>query len=225
MDDRERRGFEMFGRVQDFGAESAGDFPAGTLGNELFGTLNTAVADMERQLAAQSSGAGDARRGTVSKSAARRALRDDLDEISRTARAMAFESPGLDEKFRLPRPLNDQVLLTTARSFAADAVALKDSFIRHELPADFLEDLAADIAEFEAGDEDQNLGREDQVSAGAAFDDAYDKAMNAVRRLRVLVRNKYRNNAAKLAAWERASHIERTPRQKTAPPAQTPPQA
>lgn len=212
MDDKERSCNEMFQRVEDFGTARTADFPPASLGHELFAIVSAAIADFDKHSAAQSSGASDARRSTNVKDDARTALREDLDQMSRTTRAMAFEAKGLDEKFRLPRYLNDQKLLETARAFAADAVAYKDLFIRYEMPADFLEDLAADIAAFEAASQSQNTGMENQVAASAAVDTAREQGMNAVRRLDAVVRNKYRNDPATLAAWERARHIERRKR-------------
>jgi hypothetical protein len=223
MDDKERSCNEMFQRVEDFGTARTADFPAGSLGKELFALVSAAIADFDRHSAAQSSGASDARRSTSNKDGARTALREDLDDISRTARAMAFEVDGLDVKFRLPRYLNDQKLRETAMAFAADAIAFKDTFIRYAMPTDFLEDLAADIADFEAASQSQNTGIENQVAAGAAVDTTREQGMNAVRRLEAIVRNKYRNDAATLAAWEHARHIERTIRAKKATQAPTPP--
>lgn len=223
MDDKERNCNEMFQRIEDFGAARAADFPAGSLAQELLALVGVAIADFDKHSAAQSSGASDARRSTSNKDTARQALRDDLDQMSRTARAMAFEVEGLDEKFRLPRYLNDQKLLETARAWAADAVAFKEMFIRYEMPTDFLEDLAADIADFEAESQSQNTGMENQVKASAAVDTTREQGMNAVRRLDAVVRNKYANDPATLAAWERARHIERRKRAAKATPAQPTP--
>lgn len=222
MDDKERSCNEMFQRVEDFGAVRTADFPASSLGQELFALVRAAIADFDRHSSAQSSGARDARRSTSNKDAARTALREALEQISRTARAMAFEVDGLDEKFRLPRYLNDQKLRETGRAFALDAVPFKAMFIRYEMPADFLEDLAADIADFEAASQNQNFGIENQITATVAVDTAREQGMNAVRRLDAIVRNKYRNEPATLAAWERARHIERTTRSKKGATAPTP---
>jgi hypothetical protein len=222
MDDKERSCNEMFQRVEDFIAARTANFSAGSRGQELFALVSAAITDFDKHSAAQSSGASDARRGTSNKDTARTALREDLDQISQTARAMAFEVDGLDQKFRLPRYLNDQKLRETARAFAADALAFKAAFLRYEMPADFLEDLAADIAEFEGTSQHQNTGIEHQVSASVGVDTAREQGMNAVRQLDAIVRNKYRNDPATLAAWERARHIERTTRSKKSPPVPTP---
>lgn len=223
MDDTDRSYNEMFQRVEDFGAERVADFSEGSLGRELFAIVSAGIADFSKHSAAQAEGASDARRGTAIKANAREALQDDVEQMSRTTRAMAYEIKGLDDKFRLPRYLNDQQLLETGRIFAVDGVPYKAAFIRYEMPADFLESLADHIADFEAASHSQNAGMEHQVSSGTAADTTRAECMNAIRRLDVLIRNKYRHDAATLAAWERARHIERPKRPKkeqqpTSPP-------
>lgn len=218
MDDRDLRNYEMVLRVRDFGAENAADFPATTLGGELFAAINTAATELAGQIAARSSGRSAARAGTSSKSAAREALRASLEMIRRTARSMSQEMPGLADKFRIPRNMTDQELLGTARAFAADAAPLKSEFLRYAMPAGFLEDLNEHIEDFESAMGAQHTGRGHQVMATAAIDDALDGALSAVRRLDAVVRNTYHDDGAKLAAWERARHVERAARAKVPTP-------
>jgi hypothetical protein len=127
---------------------------------------------------------------------------------------MADEVPGLDDKFRLPRNNNDQQLLAAGRAAAIDAAPFSAQFIAHEMPADFLEDLAADIGDLEAAMSDQSGGIGNRVAAAAAIDDAIDRGIEVVRKLDAIVKNKYANNPATLAEWTSASHTERAPKKK-----------
>lgn len=160
----------------------------------------------------QTSSRGASSQGTMSKAAARSALREDMETISRTARAMAFDSPGLDERFRLPRGNNDQSLVSAARAFLKDAEPLKAEFIRHELPAGFLDALRDGIEEFERASASQNNNRVARVAATSAIDAAIERGIVTVRQLDVVVRNKFRDDPSTLAAWTSASHTERTTR-------------
>lgn len=226
MRDVERRTSEMFARCSEFGAAEAASFPATGLGGKLFADLKAVNVELDTHATRQSSGASSAEQGTTTKGAAREALRDDLATISRTARAMAEETPGLDDKFRLPRGrANDQTLLADARAFATDALPLKATFIEYGMPAYFLEDLDEDIADFEAALNAQSTGKRQRVAATAAIDDLIERGMNIARRLDAIVRNTFRDNPAKLAAWLSARHIERSPRRKkdAAPPPPPPP--
>jgi hypothetical protein len=228
MEDTQNRRHQMFVRVKGFGVDHTGDFAANSLGNQLFTDLSGIVTELDTHAAAEASGRGTAREGTSTRAEARDVLRDDLEAINRTARAMAEDTPGIDDKFRLPRGNNDQNLLSAARAFAADAAPLSAQFISHEMPADFLTDLNTDISNMEAAISRQAGGVGDHVSAGVAIDETIDKGMVIVRKLDAIVRNKYLNNQAVLAEWTTASHTERSPKRKTAgssppPPNTTPP--
>lgn len=218
MKDTERRRYEMLVRVRDFGTAHAAAFAAATRGGELFAALDAVVKELDGHAQAQTSGQSAASQGTTTRAVARAALRDDLEAISRTARAMAVETPGLEDRFRPPRGNNDQTLISTARAFAADALPLKADFIKNELPADFLEDLNDDIKAFEQAITGQNLSADTHVAATQAIDEAVDRGLNTVRQLDAIVRNKFTNDPATLAAWLSASHVERAPKPKKAEP-------
>jgi hypothetical protein len=210
----------MFVRVQDFGVAHTADFAASSLGKQHFTTLDGIINEIEGHSTSKASGVGLARQGTATRSQARAELFADLQAINRTARAMSDAAPGLEDKFRLPRGTNDQNLITSGRAFAADAAPLATEFIAHELPADFLEDLNGDIAALEAAISQQSSGVGDHVAANAAIDDAIDRGTELVRKLDVIVKNKYANNPGVLAEWLSASHTERAPRHKK--PTQSP---
>lgn len=225
MEDNERRRYEMFMRVREFGASRAAQFPPTTLAGELLASLNTIIQELDTHTTAQASGRSATLESSASKASARDELRRDLEAISRTARVMALSTPGLEDKFRAPRSISDQALLATARAFAADALPLKAEFIRRGLPENFLEDLAADIEDFERAITQKIQKREAQVAATAAIDDVIERGVNIARELDVIMRNKYADDAATLAAWLSSSRTERRTRRPPAPTTDTPPPA
>lgn len=227
MTDIERLISEMFARVVEYGAAEGAAFPARTLGATLFADLSAIHVELNSHAARQSSATGSVRQGTATKSEARENLREDLEAIDRTTRAMAEVMTGLDDKFRFPRgKVNDQQLLAAAQAAAADAPAWQAAFIEYGMPADFLEDLNADIVAFQAATGAQSSSRRQRVAATAAIDDLIERGMKIVRRLDAIVRNTFRDDPAKLAAWESARHVERLPRRRkeTTPQPPTPPQ-
>jgi hypothetical protein len=222
MEDRQRFKAEMIMRVVELGAAESDIFKANTLGGKLFADLNGIVTELNAHAAGQSSGRTAAAQGTTTKAGGREAVREDLEAISRTARAMAEEIPGLEDKFRLPRGnANDQTLIAAARAFAKDALSLKAKFIEYGLAEDFIEDLNEDVADFEVAVNAQAAGLRQQVTATAAIDEVIERGMKIIRRLDAIVPNTFRDNPAKLAAWQSARHVERAPRHKskiTSPP-------
>jgi hypothetical protein len=212
MREREIHNFEMLKRVDDHGEADAASFPAASLGGQLFAAISAVVEELEEYAAAQSAGGGAARSSTQEKRKARESVRRKMSAISSTADSMESEFPGAAKRFRLPRNNGDQVLINSARAFLEAATPLKEDFLRRELPATFLEDLTAAIAAFETAVNNQNLNNERRVSATAAIREAVERGVKLVRKLDPIVRNKYRDDEAKLAAWESAKHVERAPK-------------
>jgi hypothetical protein len=223
MDDQERRKSDMFTRANSFCTEHAADFAPASLAKQLFAELKTISSKLAADASSEASGRGAARQSTSGRSSAREELRADLESISRTARAMADDVPGLDDKFRVPRANNDQQLLTAARAFLADAEPLEAQFIAHEMPGDFLQDLKDDIAALETAISTQGSSRGDHVAARAEIDATIDAGAIVVRKLDAIVRNKYANNPGILAEWLSSSHTERAPKHKKQTAPTTPP--
>lgn len=219
MNDNLRRRYEMLLRVQDFGKQYAASFPPSSLGSQLFLELEVIIGEIEQLAATKEARERGSREGTVNRGEARMALRDDLETISNTARAMALSTAGLEDKFRLPRgKINDVDLLNIARAFAADALPLKDEFIRHEMPSNFLDELDAHITAFEQAIDRQQRSKRERVSATEGLGDGVERGVNKVRQIDPVVRNKFRDNPKVLSEWESASHTERGPASKTDKP-------
>jgi hypothetical protein len=202
----------MFVRVDAFHAERAQAFPADSLGSQQFAIVAETIQHLNEALTTQTSGLSSVQQATASRAEASERLRDDMQAVARTARVMAEDTPGLENKFRLPRSGSDQALLIAARAFITDAIPLKDEFLRHELHPTFIEDMQADMADLERAMGVQNTGRDTHVTATASIDSVFGRGMKAARRLDAIVRNKYRNDPATLAAWESARHVERAAR-------------
>jgi hypothetical protein len=214
MNDSENRKNQTFSRTHDFGSAHASDFGPTSLATQLFTTLGGIVSKLDGHAAKQASSRGQAREGTTTRGQAREELRADLMAINRTARAMAQDVPGINDKFRVPPVGNDQLLLNAARAFLADATPLKAEFVAHELPGDFLEDLSDDIAALEAAISHQSSGVGNAVAGRAAIEATVDEGIAVMEKLDPIMKNKYANNPAVLAEWASASHTERAPRHK-----------
>jgi hypothetical protein len=225
MDDVVRNQGTTLTRVHDFGAQNQTFFPADKLTGELMAIIDEVVGKWNLHAATHAASTSSARQGTASKTAAREALYDDLKAINSIAHVMAFKIPGLDDKFRMPRG-GDQVWLATARAFVADATPMKADFIRYGLPADFIDDLKADIAAFEQAITTRNQSLEQKAASSAVIEDAIERGMQALRELDAIMRIILRDDVAMLNAWRTASHVERVPhrrRQPQSPPAPSTP--
>jgi len=161
----------------------------------------------------QVTGIGEARQRTQTRGSTRNALRELLEAINAVARTM-----GVADRFSLSDRDNDGRLLQAARSFAANAAAMKADFIAHEMPGDFIDDLQASIGAFESDIAEHGNAIGDHVQAGVALDDAIDEGVEIVNKLDGIMRAKYASNRAVLAEWMSASHIEPAPHHNASAP-------
>ena len=164
--------------------------------------MTAAVAALSEHAAAQISGGG-----TTTREIARGALRNELDAIGMTARALAIDRPGLDDQFWLPRRGGDQTLLSAARAFLREAMPLEAEFVRHAMPADFLTQLKARIAELEEAIQEQESGKNRHVSARVGIEEALASGIEAAGRLDAIVRNRLRDDAVTKAVWARTRRV------------------
>lgn len=214
MNDRDGRTHQMFVRSREAFAQNVNDFSQAGAARQLFAELQTVIIAVEEQAAAFGSGRSEARQGTETLNEAREDLLADLFPIREAAKVM-----GLEQRFPYPPRTNDEELLQLAGIYATNALPLKAHLIAHELPPDFLEDLAADKAAFQSTSAERGNAVGDHISARQELDDALGRGVEVVRKLTSLMKVKYANNAGKLAEWTAATHVERAPkRARTKPP-------
>jgi hypothetical protein len=212
MKSKEAHILEMLIRVRQFGLTHPSNFDTGSRGRELLDVVDTSVEDMEALSATQAQHARAAKEKTTQKNVADETMRADMEAMSRTARSMARQTPGLEDKFQLPKSSRVQDWLATARAFAADAEPLKDEFIRRGMLPAFLDNFKAHISEVEETVDGWAQKSAARVSATVAVGKVAEQGREAVRELDVVVRNVFPGDDAVLAEWESASHVERAAR-------------
>ena len=232
MNDRETRRYDMFGRAKTFGQTNAADFAAGSEATKRFGNVNKIITDLDAAKANQQ------RDGTTSKAVLMDALRLDVQNVTRTARAMDQDEPGMADKFPPPKSSSDADLVTTADNILgklaaapgdspatqAAKAALVTKFVSHELPAGFVQNLKDDRAAIDSAQDSIESDDEEGVASTAAVGRLIKDGMKEVNYLDAIMHNKYARDTDKLRAWQSASHIERAPqREKKPAPTPTPP--
>jgi hypothetical protein len=221
MEDRHHRRREMFLRLKAFSNNHA-EIPPTTVWPQLVTGLDSVNADLAEQIADEESGHSVKRTGTAGRDDAREALKDLVEAIVRTARAIDETKPGFAEGYRGPSQLSDRALLDLAIGIARITPPHKADFLSHGMPADFLETLDAAIAKLQQTMTDQSEGKAGVKSAGVEIEETMDQGMSVRRRMDAVVRNVYRDNTAVLAEWETASHIEQAPKKKKGGPEEPP---
>jgi plasmid stability protein len=205
-------------------AATQGNFPPTSAGGKAIAGITIKLNEINNLETQRNINLRAAQQGTSKRSEARDALRAWLTTISNTAATIALDFPDVKDKFRIPRTnVNDQNLLGVARSFITEATPLKARFIEYDLPADFLSQFSAVIADFEQSINQQNTGKSGRSSTGLATDVTLAAAEQDLERLDTAMRNKFAGDAATLAAWESARRLQSAPKKPKAP-APPPPQ-
>jgi hypothetical protein len=228
MNDKHRRANERGQRVRVYMAANEADFLTGSKGFVLASSLEGLLAEVAALDVVRSAGARKRKQGTEGREEMRTALRRMLKTTYDTAKAIALDHPEIKGLFKPPyRGNNDQTLIAEARSAAAAAAPFAAFFTESGLPPAFFDDMRSKADGLEIAASLQPEGADEGVRANAALEDAFRRMGELIDRLDPIVRNKYRDDPAKLAAWESARRVESAPRRKSAddddPP--TPPPA
>jgi hypothetical protein len=224
MNDTQRRRFERGSRVDAFMTSNAADFPATGKGGEAAARLKAELARVASLDVAKATAAGTRQRSSTGRRDLRESLRAQVAAVCDTADVIGLDHPEVKGLFPRTRADNsDQTLIAVARSYAETAAPLKARFVEYELASDFVERLKADADGLEGQIGQQTEGTGARVNTNASIEDALGRVDDTVERLEVVVGNKYRDDPARLAAWESATHLERAPRAKRNGETPTPP--
>ena len=215
MTTEERRRHVMLTRVRQFGEAHADLFASSAVAREHFATVAAVVEEL-REHAVDTMSA--ARAGKGRKATARKALLAQLGEISRTARAIAQKTPGLDDMFHLPDSRNDQALLTAGRLFARDAEAFTGHFVAHSLPSTFIADLQQAVEAFEEAIVGRDAEQDGHAATRVTIRAALSTATAAVKQLDAIVANHLRGDPATLVVWQRDRRVGHPSRPRHADP-------
>ena len=198
-----KRVYEMLARVVVFGATHPQLFVGGTLAGELLGRIEAGVQKLSGYSASQVSGKGALKRSAADRAQARQALRDQLEAISRIARALQLP------QFWMPRDRRDSTTVDVGKAFAAHAEPLKQLFVDNQLPEDFIDRLNVAVQNLEVAIKDQTASRANRKAATGAIDQTRSDALGALQHLDPIMENLLRNDPPTLAVWQTVRRVER----------------
>jgi hypothetical protein len=146
-----------------------------------------------------------------------------LREINKIARALNKTLfPQAREQFRMPVSHSYANLGAAARSFAMHAEAMEQEFLDRGRPATFVADLRALATALDAAANGRHLGLVTQVGATAGIEGKAREAVAILRELDAIISPLIAADAAALAAWKSAVHIEKDPERSAEEPAAPP---
>ena len=186
----------------------------------LFTQLDTETNEIEAAAGRQAAGVGESGQQFDIKDVTREDLIELLTVPADAARAAEPTNPGIQERFRFNRNLNDADLLAAANSFTACDAAEEALLITFMAPATWKADLAAGAAGFDAAFSTAASAHGEKVAATAEVKEKTNKAMQTKRTIHNMVKIVFKGNAPALAAWHSASTVEKLPTKEKPP---TPP--
>jgi hypothetical protein len=203
MNSKQTKQYEMFLRVRDFGNTHGDAFSASSVAKDTFAAVGAAIdelaaADVRKRGSLQSARADRNK-------AARTALTDVLVSASHLARVLRVRGRPLPA-FELPELRNDQSLLTTARQFAADAVAFDAEFTGHGVgPAQ----ITASAAALETAVRDRGSSRSEHTAVRARIKEVLNAARLDVQRLDLIVKGECGGDPVIQSVWQLARRVDR----------------
>ena len=196
-------------RANDFLRESKDDFAANAFANAQIALLDAKLAETGSFHEQQISNDGGARQNYEIAAQTDADLREAMRDIADFAATMADEIEGVEEKFRVTRSGGKRGRIARARAFAIDAAAHKKLFIERGLDTDFIEKLNAKADALEQALSNAVSKTAERVGSTESKLQTHKNANKIITTLDPIIRKFYRDNPAKLAAWNFASHVQR----------------
>jgi hypothetical protein len=220
LNDVQRRKSDKLSREDVFITENAADFPASSPVAVLTEQINVERQKIAQYAAEKESGYGDRRQAQEIYDARRDELIDLLDLFQLAADIVDDDIEGTAAKFKNRYPRTDQLLIARATSFYNDSAPLRAELSEAGATAEKRERLLGVRDEFQQAAAAHDAGEERHSEATGGLIESFHTAMELSSRRDKRVKMKYRDNAAKLAAWKVASHLDRAPkrRQETTTP-------
>ncbi|MBV8859936.1 MAG: hypothetical protein JOZ02_23600 [Acidobacteria bacterium] len=207
-----RRHSERGVRVDLFMTANAEDFPEGSKAATAHTRLKEELAGLDTLKEARATGVGKRQEGTAGRRETRKRLRELVNAVSNTAQTIALDRQDFKGMFSLKElDDSDDTLIATARAFAERAAAFVGLFVEYNLKQTLVTDLRSDADSLASFKVLQEEGIGEHSGSNTSADEAVRRLTEQVERLDTFVRNKYRGDPARIAAWERARRLEKAP--------------
>lgn len=211
MNDKNRRRYEACKRCVQWSVDYAAGIPGGSMIATKFADLSAKVDEIEAKAGSQISAVASSGEEFGQKDISREDLVEGCSRVANAARAAEPDNPGIQDRFRFRRNLNDADLLATARSFvegnAEWGAIIKDYGGGNTWAAD----LTALADAFEAAINEAASAAGSRSATTAEINQAVAEGMQLKRTCGWLVQNYFDGDAGALAAWDTAAHVENPP--------------
>jgi len=217
----ERKRYQLFLRIRDFGIAHQKEFPATSVAGKAFAAVTEAAAVIERETTQREVAADDGRKARAE---ARADLWDRLTDIVRTAQAAGRTELVPVALFKRPDRRGDMALIEAARGFIGKGGRAASQWVLLGLPATTIADLQKALTRLEQAVTVRKEARDTSRAAGVRIRNAFEQGFDAVHQLDAIVANTFKHDEPRLAVWAGDRRFMPKPRGKHAivPPAPEP---
>ncbi|HYJ45252.1 MAG TPA: hypothetical protein VEV81_01475, partial [Pyrinomonadaceae bacterium] len=213
MNNSDLRNSERTDRVISFFDSQPEDFPEDSKAATLCVQMKQERAKLAELDVIRSSSMSKQKQATAARQHAHNLLAALVRKTVSTADLIALDRADFKGMFVRPQKnSSSQTLVSDARSIANKAVSLVGLFVENGLSSTFTNDLSSYADSLEHAMQLQTDAVGERVRANADIKETVRRLKGLIERLDVIVRNKYTNDPAKLAAWESAHRLEHAPR-------------
>lgn len=188
------------------------DMPPDSEGAEAADGLREQYDIIIAQTAAQSGFSGTSQMGAAQRKLARKNIYGYLSTLHGSAKIIGRKNPGFEQNFPSPVGKDDNQRLADARAVLPKVTEHKALFIKRGIKLEYLQSGAGFVEDFEESLETSYDAQSSRSEATGGKMSAYDKADEFFDSLDDFVKNYYRDQPQKRAAWKNATRIERSPK-------------
>lgn len=213
MNNLHLRNSERAHRTASFIDSQPEDFPEDSKAASLCSQLKQEQTKLAELDVIRSSSMSKRRQGTAARQTAHKLLLSLVKRVISTADVVALDRADIQGMFGRPQKnSNGQTLIADAHAIADKAATVVGLFTDNGLPATFVNDMRSHAGSLENAMQIQTEAVGETIRANSEIAAVIRRMNGLIERLDVIVRNKYRNDPAKLAAWESARRLEQPAR-------------
>lgn len=191
------------------------DFPEESKGAKLSASIKQDLVRLAELDVIRSSSMSRHKQATAARRHANKLLTDLVMKTIGTAEVIALDHSDFKGMFVRPqRNANGQTLIADARSIAEKAASVVGLFTENSMAPTLVNDLESHADSLQHAMELQTQSEGERMRANAEIKQVTRHLKELIERLDIIVRNKYANDLAKLAAWKSARRLEHPPHSK-----------
>lgn len=194
-------------RILVFDADNAGAFPASGLMRDVLTRMRTLDSELDALAPSQENAFAQSKGATVTLNQLLDAVHDDLVDLSEISQAVEDDHPEIRSLFELPTNRHQQNWMDAADAVPAKLTPYLALFEEYGLEPNFLLDLQADVAAYNAAFGDRSGDHQNRSGDTRDIETKIIEGKKLVKKLDVFAGRRFKSNPALMGSWLEASTL------------------